>query len=124
VDFVYKTPSLTEPVALSELYSLIRPDHTNALVISDGGAARGNMNSRRAEQTLEFLYGNANGENGSPGLHKSALFVSWLNPMPRHRWRNTTASVVDRLPDTPMYSVMEKDGYGNFLNIIQKLMGR
>lgn len=123
VGYVYKNPTLTGPISLSELYSMMRPDHTNALIISDAGAARGNMNELRAEKTMEFLYGNNNRDNGITGLHKSAMFVSWLNPMPRHRWKNSTASIIDKTPDTPMYSIME-DGYGNFINIIEKLMGK
>jgi hypothetical protein len=121
--YVYKNPTLTEPISLSELYSMIRPDHTNALIISDAGAARGNMNELRAEKTMEFLYGNNHTSKGTTGLHKSAMFVSWLNPMPRHRWKNSTASIIDKTPDTPMYSIIE-DGYGNFINIIEKLMGK
>lgn len=123
VGYVYKNPTLTEPISLNELYSMMRPDHTNALIISDAGAARGNMNEQRAEKTIEFLYGNNDRNKETTGLHKSAMFVSWLNPMPRHRWKNSTASIIDKTPDTPMYSIME-DGYGNFINIIEKLMGK
>lgn len=119
VNYVFKDANLTDPVPLSELYSMIRPDHTNALIISDAGASRGNMNNLRVEKTMEFLYGN----NELKGLHKAALFVAWLNPMPRHRWQDTTAATVDRAANTPMYSLMD-DGYTNFLHLIDKLMGR
>lgn len=122
VGYVYEDKGLSKPVPLARLYSQMQPFHTNALVISDAGAARGNLNRDRALKTFEFLYGGM--ENGveTLGLHKSALFVSWLNPMPRHRWAHTTASYIDRERDTPMYPLME-DGYANFLSLIGKLMG-
>jgi hypothetical protein len=121
-DFVFKDTSLSQPVALSHLYSEMQPLHTNALIISDGGAARGNLNKDRALKTLEFLYGGIKNNEVIPGLHKAANLVSWLNPMPVHRWPNTTASYIDHVPGTPMYSVME-EGHTNFLAIIEKLMG-
>lgn len=129
---VYKNSALTDPEPLETLYSKIRPNHTNALIISDGGAARGNINQLRIDKTNEFLYGTKNGVL-TPGLHKSALFVVWLNPMPRHRWMNTTAAAIAANPETPMFSLMDdgystdgslKDGYLNFLQAINKLMGR
>ena len=121
---VYKKPNLTEPVPLTELYSRIRPDHTNALVISDAGAARGNMNELRVKMVREFLYGkNEKGDSVTKGLHKSALFVAWLNPMPMHRWVDTTAASIASDPDTPMFSIME-NGYGSFLQLVDKLMGK
>lgn len=123
VDVVYKNPNLTEPVALAELYSRIRPDHTNALVISDAGAARGNMSEVRVEKTLAFLNGSLQDGRRKPGLHKSALFVAWLNPMPQHRWTNTTAAAIANDPNTPMYPLME-DAYVNFISVIEKLLGK
>jgi hypothetical protein len=129
---VYRNPTLTEPVPLETLYSMIRPNHTNALIISDAGAARGGVNEERVKQTIRFLKGDQN-ERVTPGLHKSSLFVVWLNPMPRHRWVNTTAAAIAENSDTPMFSLMDdgystdgllKDGYLNFLQAINKLMGR
>lgn len=127
---VYKNAALTEPVPLETLYSMIRSNHTNALIISDAGAARGGINKERINQTIRFLEGD---KKDKPGLHKSALFVVWLNPMPRHRWVNTTAAAICEESDTPMFSLMDdgysadgllKDGYLNFLQAINKLMGR
>lgn len=129
---VYKNQALTEPVPLETLYSMIRPNHTNALIISDAGAARGGVNEVRIQQTIKFLKGDQKGKV-TPGLHKSALFVVWLNPMPRHRWVNTSAAAIAENGDTPMFSLMGdsystdgslKDGYLNFLQAINKLMGR
>jgi hypothetical protein len=126
---VYRNPALTEPVPLENLYSTIRSNHTNALIISDAGAARGGVNEERKKQTIKFL----EGDKDKAGLHKSALFVVWLNPMPRHRWVNTTAAAICEESDTPMFSLMDdgysadgylKDGYLNFLQAMNKLMGR
>lgn len=123
VEFVYKNATLTEPVPLTQLYSQMRPDHTNALIISDAGAARGNTNEYRIKKTFEFLYGNTTSGTPVDGLHKRALFVAWLNPMPPHRWINSSAASIANDPDTPMYSLME-NGYNNFLHLIEKLMGK
>jgi len=124
VEYVYKNMNLTEPVSLAQLYSQMRSDHTNALIISDAGAARGNKNDDRIKKTFEFLYGSPGGNGYAiDGLHKRALFVAWINPMPQHRWTNTTAASIANDPDTPMYSLME-DGYSNFLQVIEKLMGK
>lgn len=126
---VYKNAALTEPVPLETLYSMIRPNHTNALIISDAGAGRGGINEERKKQTIKFL----EGDKDKAGLHKSALYVVWLNPMPRHRWVNTTAAAIAEESDTPMFSLMDdgysangflKDGYLNFLQAINRLMGR
>jgi len=120
---VYERPNLTSPVRLEELYARIRPDHTNALIISDGGAGRGNFDQARLAATEAFLYGQTDGRQSMDGLHKRARFVAWLNPMPRHRWRDTTADAIAANPVTPMYTLMD-DGYVNFLNTINKLMGK
>lgn len=121
--YVYRQPDLTEPVALDTLFAGIHPDHTNALIISDAGAARGQYRPERLQKTIDFLYGQPGGT--TPGLHKAALFVAWLNPMPRHRWDNTTAGYLARHPKypTPMHDLTE-GGYAAFYQAIQQLMGR
>jgi len=50
------------------------------LIISDAGAARGYFSRQRLQQTAKFL-AHAN----------RARAVVWINPMPRPRWRDTTA---------------------------------
>ncbi len=54
------------------------------LVVSDAGSARGFLNRRRALQTTAFL---AEATAFCPT-------IVWLNPMPRERWKGTSAALV------------------------------
>lgn len=126
-DYLYRKPSLMDPVPLAEVYSKVRHDHTNALIISDAGAARGNFNETRAKMTLKFLNGisNNNPSDADPygGLHKRALFVTWLNPMPRHRWYGTTAAEIARHGNISMLSLSE-NGKEGMRQAVMALMGK
>lgn len=123
--YVYRNPNLTGPISLEEVYGKMRHDRTNALIFSDAGAARGNYNQERAKRTLEFLDGKAGdtGAGGHDALHKRALFVAWLNPMPWHRWAGTTAEAIVRSGSTKMYPLIEI-GKEGLLLAVQALMGR
>jgi len=125
VGYVYRKPNLTEPVSLGEVYSKIRHDRTNALVISDAGAARGTYNQLRVQRTVEFLDGAAQheGQNIYGGLQKQALFVAWLNPMPRHRWEETTAGAIHQQSPIKMFPLIDM-GKEGFLQAIHTLMGK
>lgn len=63
------------------------------LIISDAGAARGNFDSERVERTRDFL----------KQLKQYVRRCVWLNPMPNHRWRDTTADQIARL--IPMFEL-------------------
>ncbi len=52
------------------------------LVVSDAGAATGRIDEARVEDTVDFL----------AGIRKHR--VAWLNPMPRERWRKTSAEYI------------------------------
>lgn len=88
---VYGTPALLEPHLLKSLLANLRRDRTVVLVFSDAGAARGNLNSKRAAQTQAFL----------EQLQSKVRHVAWLNPMPRERWDATTAAYI--APFVPMF---------------------
>ena len=122
---VYRNPNLTDPMPLGEVYAKIRHDRTNALVISDAGAARGNLNELRVQKTIEFLDGTTDGEETTTykGLQKQALFVAWLNPMPRHRWGGTTAGAIHLQSPTRMIPLMEL-GREGLLQAVHTLMGK
>jgi uncharacterized protein len=51
------------------------------LILSDGGAARGNLDENRVKQTANFL----------KKLRERRLNIAWLNPVPAERWVGTTA---------------------------------
>ena len=67
-----------------ELPDLLRqtPRHsTLAFIISDAGAARGNVHPRRIDATRAFL----------EQLRIRVPHMLWLNPLPRHRWQGSSA---------------------------------
>ncbi len=57
--------------------------NTEVLIFSDGGAARGGQNEKRAQLTKEWI----------EMLKKNTSSVSWLNPMPYTRWWGSTAEL-------------------------------
>ncbi len=63
------------------------------MIISDAGSARGLLNRRRANQTVNVLE------------RDRARFsaVVWINPMPRDRWPGTTAGLVTQVASVPMF---------------------
>ena len=65
------------------------------LIISDGGAARGNYDQHRVEQTSRFL-------------QKLAGFtpnIAWLNPTPRERWLGTSAEAIRSKASVAMFTL-------------------
>jgi uncharacterized protein len=65
-----------------------------ALVVSDGGAARGSYDAARVEQTISFLQ----------TLRRFTPNVAWLNPTPPERWPGTTAEAVRALAPVEMFT--------------------
>jgi uncharacterized protein len=82
---VFRSADLTRGVRINDLFA----EYAGAslLVVSDAGAARGYLNHRRVELTTNFL----------AAAQKKLRSVVWVNPMPRLRWRGTTAG---RLADS------------------------
>ena len=81
---VFGRSDLTRPERLEALFDRYRG--AGLLVISDAGAARGWASPRRAGDTLAFI-----------AIARAAMAASavvWINPMPRERWRGTTAALV------------------------------
>jgi uncharacterized protein with von Willebrand factor type A (vWA) domain len=95
--FFHQTPErlfaserLTGPVAVRSAANTA-PD-TPVLVVSDAGAVRGGMDRARINGTRSALM-----EFGTIWRP-----VAWLNPMPRDRWRSTSAASIARLPGVSM----------------------
>jgi uncharacterized protein with von Willebrand factor type A (vWA) domain len=89
-DRLFERPGLTGPLPLRA--ALDRFPETPVVVASDGGSARGGFDQRRIRATRESL--------GRFGL--SWRPVAWLNPMPKGRWRGTSAAAIARLPGVSM----------------------
>lgn len=72
----------TEPVKLSELKTRYLRQRIPVLIISDGGAARGNY----SKQNIIKAY------QGVQQIRSFASHIAWLNPMPRSRWNSPKPS--------------------------------
>jgi uncharacterized protein with von Willebrand factor type A (vWA) domain len=89
--YLYKDPSLTRPEPLDRI--LASDKWTGILIISDGGAARGNFDEHRVKQTEQFV----------KSLKRAANNVAWLNPTPQSRWQRTTAGALPVRCGVPMF---------------------
>ena len=135
--FVYQTPYFTQPKHVNAVLSRVSSQHTYVLIISDAGAAKGAINDKRLEATGIVP---KTGEDGNPALDDDGrpLFtldegsflaellrctkdVVWLNPMPRNRWRGTSAEVLANTPKLKMYSLYDSNRLG-FTHAIKDLL--
>ena len=76
------------------------------LLVSDAGAARGDYDEQRVEDTKKFL----------EKLHQYTYLYAWINPLPHSRWKGTTAE--DIACFVPMYS-LNRDGLNDAINILR-----
>jgi uncharacterized protein len=87
---LYADPLLNDPLTLDEALAGCGPE-TSLLVISDGGAARGRLDSDRILATAEMI----------ATLRRRSALLAWLNPMPQYRWLRNSAQVIQHL--APMF---------------------
>jgi uncharacterized protein len=104
---LYTDPHLTERFALLDAFEAM-DENTSLLIVSDAGAARHRNDPFRIIITEEFL-------NDVKHVTQS---IAWLNPMPRDRWRNTSAEEIEKL--IPMFP-MNEDGLTQALDILRGL---
>lgn len=95
-DFVFCDEYLTKPIALMPIEktkaALTDCDHDAiVMIISDAGAARGHNSFKRLHASTEFLF----------ELRKSVDTIIWLNPVPKDRWRYSSAEKIAYF--VPMY---------------------
>lgn len=85
----------------------IEGDKKNILIFSDAGAARGNYHEERIIATIRMLQ--------KLNRHR----VAWLNPMPQHRWKGTSAEMIAEF--TGMFEPGEgdKDGLTNIVRLFK-----
>jgi hypothetical protein len=89
-EYIYRDPYLTE----KELFASILAEcdgNTSILIVSDGGAARGDHRSERFSATAEVLW----------QIKQHTKLIAWLNPILPERWQGTTAQFLAHL--VPMY---------------------
>jgi hypothetical protein len=79
--YLFNNPLMSQKHAEEIDKTLENFSGAGALILSDGGAARGNLDENRVKQTANFLR----------KLRERRLNVAWLNPVPAERWAGTTA---------------------------------
>lgn len=81
---LFRNPLHTQAVSVGEFLRQIEGRNTLLLIISDGGAARGTVQQDRITQTKDFL----------DLVKAKGPHLLWFNPMPRERWRNSSAGYI------------------------------
>jgi len=87
---LYLNPYHTQSVQLPSLWRRCHR-HTMMLIISDGGASRGQLDFERIQSTYTFL----------KTARQHVQRIAWVNPMPRERWEDTSAEYIAR--HVPMF---------------------
>ncbi|BAZ48966.1 VWA containing CoxE family protein [Nostoc sp. NIES-4103] len=85
-NYLYFHPQRPQAKLIQDLLPKLHSKRTIALIISDGGAARGGINRDRIRQTKEFI----------AELSACVRHVAWLNPVPEERWQSTTAEGISQ----------------------------
>jgi uncharacterized protein with von Willebrand factor type A (vWA) domain len=81
VDHVYRDADLVDGISLSSALDAAARRRPSVMIVSDAGAARRGYSEDRLEQTRSLLH----------LLHARFRKIAWVNPVPRSRWRRTTA---------------------------------
>jgi uncharacterized protein with von Willebrand factor type A (vWA) domain len=105
---LFKDSAHTRTEKMDTLLRRCSKQNTEVLIFSDGGAARGGLNEKRAEHTKVWLQ----------ILKRNVSSVAWLNPMPHTRWWGSTAILTTH--ETAMF---EADQRG-LMAAINHLRGR
>ncbi len=103
---LYATDTLTGPGSTEDL--LERHADSTLLIVSDAGAARGRRDRERIETTSRFL-------DRVSGQWQP---VAWVNPMPRRRWKGTSADRIARFPNLTMTELTE-DGLVQAIDLLR-----
>src|SRR5262249_46127127 len=82
--YLFNNPLMSQKYAEEIDKALENFSGAGVLILSDGGAARGNLDENRVKQTVNFLR----------KLRDRKLNVAWLNPVPAERWAGTTAEKI------------------------------
>lgn len=106
VDYLYSDPYYQQAESTQTILAQLRGDRSVALIFSDAGAARGGLNPERVELTQSFL----------KQLKQQVRYVAWLNPMPRSRWKNTSAAEIAHL--VPMFE-MSRQGLDGAIHTLR-----
>jgi uncharacterized protein with von Willebrand factor type A (vWA) domain len=103
--YLYTDPNRLKYQLVTSILESI-DSRTGVLIVSDAGAARGNLNEVRVEYTVKFL----------KQLEQSVRYYAWLNPMPNDSWQDTTAGKIARF--VPMFE-MSCEGLNAAINTLR-----
>lgn len=105
---LFLNPARTKAIRKEKLLQKLSTKHTRVLIFSDAGAARGQVELNRIDDTWDFL----------DELRPVVRQIAWLNPVPRDRWHNTTAAEIAEI--TPMFETSQS----GFRAAIRHLRGK
>jgi len=103
---LFLNPGHTRSETWDDILEKLKKRGSAVLVISDAGAARGRFSPNRIEATRTLL----------DQLKKCTHRIAWLNPMPEHRWKKTSAEPINRW--VPMFEATEM-GLWNAVNVLR-----
>ena len=115
---VYQEPYLTTPIALQKVLAEC-DSNTSVLIVSDGGAARGNRLVSEAEQEERSKWLRQRIRLTAEALFKIRQYTSliaWLNPMSKERWEGTAAQMVAL--SVPMFQ-LDRQGLSNAIDVVR-----
>jgi uncharacterized protein len=104
-EYLYRHPAMLDAKAVSEVLEEIG-ERAAVLIISDAGAARGNFDQERVDNTKAWI----------EQLQQSVRYYAWLNPMPSECWRQTTAGEIARF--VPMFE-MSPQGMNAAISVLR-----
>ncbi len=91
--YLYREPSCWQEIEMETVLRQLQPQYAGVLIVSDGGAIRGNYNQKRVQATQKFL----------TQIKQYVSKISWLNPLPPNRWQQTTAMEIAQ--QVPMFEL-------------------
>ena len=104
---LYRQSHLVGARPVSEIVDEFDNWRTGALIFSDAGAARGNWDEARIENTAIFLF-----QLRRLGIER----IAWLNPMSTQRWARTSAEAI--ATQVPMFS-LESNGLYRAIDVLR-----
>ena len=104
-EYLYSHPAMLDAKAVSEILEEIG-ERAAVLIVSDAGAARGNFDQERVDNTKVWI----------EELQQSVSYLAWLNPMPSECWGQTTAGKIARF--VPMFE-MSPQGMNAAISVLR-----
>ncbi|MGB7442862.1 MAG: hypothetical protein WA919_17490, partial [Coleofasciculaceae cyanobacterium] len=104
-EYLYRHPALLNAQPIDEILAEVG-ERAVVLIVSDGGAARGNFDRERVKYTQEWI----------EQLQQSVQYLAWLNPMPNDSWQHTTAGEIKEF--VPMFE-MSRQGMNSAISVLR-----